>query len=230
MKCILCKQEFIQELSFKQLLFSFQKARQSNLCNFCKRKFVQLTGPRCQYCGKESSATVCKDCLFWQEVYHDQILINHPYYRYNHAFHDLMVNYKRYGDYKIRKVLQELIYEPIAEFDFDYFVPIPTSKEHRKIRRFDTIQGIFADLVPLTPILLKMDKMGAQGERNKEERLMARQSFFVDKSKLIQDNIRQGSFLLLDDIYTTGRTLYHARDSLQAALPNARIESFSICH
>ncbi|MCT7819680.1 MAG: ComF family protein, partial [Lactobacillus crispatus] len=31
-------------------------------------------------------------------------------------------------------------------------------------------------------------------------------------------------------IYTTGRTLYHARDRLQQGFPEMKIESFSICH
>ncbi|MDN6023416.1 MAG: ComF family protein, partial [Lactobacillus sp.] len=35
--------------------------------------------------------------------------------------------------------------------------------------------------------------------------------------------------LLLDDIYTTGRTLYHARDCLTSSFPGMHIESFSIC-
>lgn len=230
MKCILCRQEFLQELSFKDLLFSLKARQKSHLCNFCKRKFQLLSDSRCKICAKESRTEICEDCQFWQKCYQDRLLVNHAYYRYNHAFHDLMVNYKRYGDYEIRKIIQELISNQLLELTFDYYVPIPTSKEHQAKRRFDTITGIFADLVDLTPILLKKERMGAQGLRNKEQRLAAGQSFFVDQQRIIKDNISQGSFLLLDDIYTTGRTLYHARDSLQAAIPKARIESFSICH
>ncbi|EEJ75861.1 hypothetical protein HMPREF0492_1017 [Lactobacillus acidophilus ATCC 4796] len=33
----------------------------------------------------------------------------------------------------------------------------------------------------------------------------------------------------MDDIYTTGRTLYHARDCLRQDFPELQIESFSIC-
>nr|WP_265486564.1 ComF family protein [Lactobacillus sp. PV012] len=164
---------------------------------------------------------ICQDCKKWQESYKDKVLINQACYEYNRAFHDLMVNYKRYGDYVLRKVLAELVYDKVPQAD--YYVPIPTSLDHRKKRKYDTIYEIFNSLVPLTPLLTKLNTEEAQGEKSKKERMMANQSFEAIEGVKIE-----GQVVLLDDIYTTGRTLYHARDALIKKYPNLEIKSFTI--
>ena len=112
---------------------------------------------------------------------------------------------------------------------YDYYVPVPTSPEHQMRRQFDTISAIYGDILPLTPVLIKKEGSHAQGEKNKEERLKTPQGFLIDKNINIRENIQTGKVLILDDIYTTGRTLYHARDCLKEAFPGMQIESFSIC-
>lgn len=231
--CLLCKQFFAAEINLIEL-FSPKRTVSSVLCHQCKKKFPRLGGQRCQLCDKElKKGEICQDCKQWQLLYHGQGLKNHAIYRYSPAFHDLMVNYKRYGDYCLKDVLQALIQTEIIkikQMNFDYYVPVPTSPEHRARRKFDTVAGIFEGLLPLTKVLIKESGTSAQGEKSKNERLLTKQSFLIDKEMVFKDNIRNRRFLLLDDIYTTGRTLYHARDKLLECFPQAKIESFSICH
>ena len=131
-----------------------------------------------------------------------------------------MVRYKRYGDYILCHVLVELIDNlPVA----DYYVPVPSSPSHLERRGFDTIRSIYQNLVPLTNLLIKNDNEKAQGEKNRNERLLTKQTFLAIK----KENIN-GKILLLDDIYTTGRTLYHARDALLEVYSNCEINSFTI--
>ncbi|RVU70284.1 MULTISPECIES: ComF family protein [Lactobacillus] len=227
--CLLCQQVFIPELSWIEL-FSLKKAGQHKFCTQCMKKFEKLTKIRCRYCDKNlSTEGVCRDCQNWTKIYPHKLLKHHALYRYNDSFHDLMVNYKRYGDYALREVLQALCAKELAKLKFDCYIPIPTSPEHQATRQFDTISAIFAELVPLTPLLKKYEKSGAQGEKNKQERLLSPQAFYLETDQHLADNISQGRILLLDDIYTTGRTLYHARDKVLEEFPDAQIESFSIC-
>lgn len=67
------------------------------------------------------------DCKNWQKKYSNNLLHNYALYHYNSTFHDLMVDYKRRGDYALREVLQELCYEYLHKTKYDYYVPIPTS-------------------------------------------------------------------------------------------------------
>ena len=131
-----------------------------------------------------------------------------------------MVRYKRYGDYILCHVLVELIDQLPAA---DYYVPVPSSPSHLEKRGFDTVCAIYQKLVPLTKLLVKADTEKAQGEKNREERLLTKQTFSAIDNKNVS-----GKILLLDDIYTTGRTLYHARDALLEVYPNCKINSFTI--
>lgn len=220
--CLLCNSEFKAKINY-QKLFSLQKERDTVLCLNCKQTFQQLPKDRCQLCCQAMAAgdkKFCLDCRYWQQVYAQNTMQNDALYRYNDAFRDLMVRYKRYGDYILCQVLAELVASlPSA----DFYVPLPTSPEHQQKRKFDTISAIFEQLVPLTYALEKNDQGGAQGEKNRQQRLATQQTFQV-KSKITL----KGEVLLLDDIYTTGRTMYHARDALQTAFPDLKIKSFAI--
>lgn len=226
-KCLLCGQSFVPQISLRQV-FLLQKMPAQSICFHCVTKFRRLSSQRCQICSKElASGQICPDCWEWKRKYADKLLKNYSVFKYNDAFHDLMVNYKRYGDFVLRKVLQELCWQELTALKADFYVPVPTSPEHIKQRQFDTIRAIYGEIVPLTLILSKEAGTSAQGEKTRKQRLLSKQSFFVNKKLNIDLNLQK--ILLLDDIYTTGRTLYHARDALLTAFPKAKVASFSIC-
>lgn len=219
-KCLLCKYNFKRQINY-EIIFSFVKSKEKYACSDCLQKFVKKKGIVCSGCNKEiNKKGLCSDCIKWQQKYAGNILDNKAIYQYNKAFHDLMVQYKRYGDYVLSYVLAELVNSlPKA----DYYVPIPSSPSHLRKRGFETIASIYQKFVPLTDLLVKADTEKAQGEKNRQERLLTKQTF----SAIINKNVR-GKILLLDDIYTTGRTLYHARDAVLEAYPNCKINSFTI--
>ncbi|MDF7672355.1 ComF family protein [Lactobacillus sp. ESL0701] len=227
--CLLCGQQFAPAISLRQV-FSWQKVHVQRICPRCRAKFQSLPDRKCPVCAGELAPNgVCLNCRTWRKIYGSKLLHHYAVLRYNDAAHDLMVNYKRYGDYVLRAVLQELCDQELKQVKADYYVPIPTSVAHLEKRQFDTISAIYDEIVPLTPILLKSGDYGAQGSKNRTERLKSGQTFGVNHDLALDFNqLNQRKILLLDDIYTTGRTLYHARDALSAVFPAARIESFSI--
>lgn len=221
MICMWCQQKFIPSIQPWQLFV--KRSQLDQLCRNCQRKFLKLGKQRCPQCGRaQTDSKKCLDCQSWERLYQGKTLVNHAQWHYNAGFHDLMVAYKRYGDYELRPVLRSLA-KSVQDLAADYYVPVPTSPEHLAKRQFDTVEAIFATLVPLTHVLAKASGTSPQGEKNRQERLQAKQSFFV-KSKMALS----GKILILDDIYTTGRTLYHARDALLAAYPDCQISSFTI--
>lgn len=223
MKCVWCQQKFVPRIIPWQL-FARTNQTLNVICSSCQRKFSRLGKQRCQQCGRESSsAQPCPDCQAWRQIYGKQILVNQAEWKYNRGLHDLMVAYKRYGDYELWPILRQLA-QPVQKLSADYFVPVPSSPEHLTRRQFDTVAAAFSKLVPLTHALAKSAGTAPQGEKTRTQRLQTRQSFFVKPG---QQQLT-GKIVLLDDIYTTGRTLYHARDALQLAFPDAQISSFTI--
>lgn len=181
-QCLLCDQEFIVPIMFHQI-FSLTKLSPSQLCAHCLSKFEKLNKISCPICSKNTEeAKICADCQLWQEKYQGNLLKNIALYRYNNYFHDLMVAYKRYGDFELHHVLKELCQSYVRKLPADLYVPIPTSPEHQAQRKFDTVSAIFEGIVPLTPILKKKSGSKAQGEKNRQERLMSAQSFLIDKN------------------------------------------------
>ena len=94
-QCLLCEQEFIPPIKFAQI-FSLKNFRQPKICFHCLNQFEKLTGNRCSVCSKMmEQGIICSDCKKWQKIYQGEVLHNSALYRYNSAFHDLMVAYKR---------------------------------------------------------------------------------------------------------------------------------------
>lgn len=227
--CLLCGQNFVSPIYFSQV-FSLKKVNSKRICENCLANFELLTQTRCQICSKNlKQEGICADCKIWHEKYNGKIMKNHSVYRYNGYFRDLMVQYKRYGDYILKDVLQDLCVQKVQKIKADLYIPVPTSPEHRHRRQFDTISAIYSEILPLTHVLEKAEGSHAQGEKNKAERLKTPQGFLLAKNPQIKENINIRKILLLDDIYTTGRTLYHARDKVLEVFPDSQIESFSIC-
>lgn len=223
MICAWCQQKFVPRIIPWQL-FVKNSCHDDLICPRCQRRFEPLGKRRCPQCGREQlSNEKCGDCRLWQQEYGEHVLTNRAQWHYNRGFHDLMVAYKRYGDYELWPVLQQLA-RPVQQIKADYYVPIPTSPEHLARRQFDTIEAIFSQLVPLTRALAKSAGTSPQGEKTRAQRLQTKQSFFVKSDQ----PALTGKVILLDDIYTTGRTLYHARDALQTAFPACQIGSFTI--
>lgn len=223
MRCYFCGNQFLPALNFYKLLNPLSESVDI-LCLDCRNSFSYLE-KGCKYCQKPETNKICQDCQIWQKKY--QVLLkNQAIYAYDVQFYNAMRLYKRYGDYQVGKALAALIRTRVP-LGFDYYIPIPTSKSHIKKRGFDTIYEIFRDLVPLCPILKKYDLKISQGELNRQERLVTPQSFYLEKKTKQQLN-PNGKVLLLDDIYTTGRTLYHARDAIWQLYPDIHVESFTI--
>lgn len=220
-KCLICNQEIVSEINLLNL-FSFKKISQRMLCIDCQKSFRKIDQNHCPQCYRQQDSTeICFDCTRWRQ--NEQIVLkNYAIYQYNDSMHDLIKSYKRYGDYCLCKVFQQLLFENGVPQNFDYFIPIATDPSHVQNRGFDTIKEIFEPIFPLTNCLEKQSGVVAQSQKNRRERMETPQTFNCKSNQL------SGKILLLDDLYTTGRTLYHARNAILAKNPNCQISSFTI--
>ncbi|WP_225427018.1 ComF family protein [Companilactobacillus kedongensis] len=90
---------------------------------------------------------------------------------------------------------------------------IPASKGHKDARGFDPVWEMYHKVFDLKPLLLKIDADKPQAQKNRDERLKTPQTFSCITDEVYPSQTR---VLIVDDIYTTGRTILHAKTALKA--------------
>lgn len=220
MKCLLCHQIIIDNPSLFELFINLRPIGKS-VCEFCFSKFEPIRKKSCRYCGKTTDKNVCEDCQYWKKYFHS--FVKHTaLYQYNQAMHDYFRSYKRKGDYQLAEVFASEIRYTKYFKKFDLITYIPSTAEHLETRKFNPVQVLFHQL-PLQNVLEVIHDTGPQAQKNRLQRLQTPQKFAVTKNL---DRYRR--ILIVDDIYTTGRTLNLARSAILQQNQNCQIETFSL--
>ena len=209
MKCLSCGNKIMNNLKIKEI-FGFKEIIPNYICDLCRSQLAPLAGrDNCPRCFKPEIGKICSDCLIWQDKY--QVINCHQaLFEYNQFIHSYFKLYKRYGDVLLAKLFYQDIKGWSLQNHFDVVTYIPASKSHFQARGFDPVYELYAEIFDLQPLLNKVDADKPQAQKNRLERLRTPQTFSaLPKLQQIQKDQR---ILILDDIYTTGRTLMHAHD------------------
>ncbi|AKP68205.1 ComF family protein [Companilactobacillus ginsenosidimutans] len=209
--CLNCNQPILQNHSLKDIIFCTQPP-DDNLCGFCRQQLSQLKNfPHCRYCYKTSTSDICSDCENWREKY--KIFNQHfAIFGYNQFIHDYFKKYKRYGDVLLARLFISDLKKWARCHEFDVVTYIPSSDSHYIERGFDPVYELYKDVFPLTKVFQKVDADKPQAQKNKMERMLTPQTF-----RIVNDFPKKSlnlKILIVDDIYTTGRTVLHARQLL----------------
>lgn len=224
-KCILCQTQIQEPLDLARFLRIGVPncTGQRHTCSQCLAKFTPIGATKCPTCGRaQENNEQCFDCQRWQQA-ETALLENQALYQYDTAMSELMWQFKHYGDYELCWVFQDLLKQTQLPTGYDYYVPLPTDPKHDTERQFNTVTSIFEQSFPFTLLLRKLPLTKAQSQKNRQERMQTPQSFQYVGEKPVS-----GKILLLDDLYTTGRTLYHARNAMISACPDCTIKSFCL--
>ena len=195
MKCLLCN-DWIESVPKLRDLITFNQ-REEYSCVSCKNQFKKLSKERCQNCNKELHRDTCIDCKLWMKK--GYIPKHLAIYRYEENMKDYFSRYKFMGDYCLRKIFQK-----------GYaIVPVPLSEKRLVERGFNQVEGLIEG-IPYQDIFEKRD-IEKQSSKTREERLSQDNAFCLKKGIDVPDKI-----IIVDDIYTTGSTLYQMVQLLEA--------------
>lgn len=146
-------------------------------------------------------------------------------YRYNDGFQEWIEQYKYRGDYQLRYTFYNDLKRYFKDKRNLLVIPIPLSDEKQRKRGFNQVEAILdATNIKYQRILLKKNDTAPQAKKSRYERLKMLQPFSLHIDGKI---IEHQEIILVDDIYTTGRTLFYAAECLLPYHPK-KIMTFSL--
>lgn len=205
--CLLCHKEIAESIKMFDLFFIKKPSYQ--ICSTCEVEFQQLDVQKeqCQRCCKESTEAICSDCRYWENK--GGIVDHQALYAYNEKMQEYFSCYKFQGDYLLRHVFAKQIREALSVYQGFTFVPVPISDKRLEERGFNQVEGLLdAASLPYQSILRKKHSQ-RQSELNRAERLQQVHPFFIQETASVPNQI-----LIVDDIYTTGSSLFAAKELL----------------
>lgn len=212
--CINCQNPLKQDLSFADI-FAWRSLDQEMICQDCKAQFEQVDPETsCPHCSKKNGGGLCSDCQDWLKTYPEIKGSHRSLYHYNDFAKEWMAQFKMRGDVRYGLVFGKTLKALIEKDYLDHvIVPVPSSAKSLKDRGFNQIDVILSVLqMEYTHLLENTSQGQKQSQKSRADRLQTSQPF----SLVPGYDIRGLKLLIIDDIYTTGRTLHHIKALLHS--------------
>ncbi len=228
MNCLLCNRVIRSAWPLGFLLLP-QKYQMVPTCEQCLSTFQKIEAAKsCPVCGRtQSSTNLCHDCQKWQ-VKSNYVFHNQALYTYNAAMKQYMHDYKFQGDYRLRHVFcQQFEMFIKAQKPSDFVVPLPIDEQTWQTRGFNQVIGLIGDLAVTNLLVMHRKKdEKRQSQKKRQDRLRTINHFQIAENW--QPKVKNKKILLVDDVYTTGRTMRHAAETLYTAGAGL-VECITLC-
>lgn len=212
--CLKCGQPVGIDVTLKMLL-DFSPLQKPVLCAACRDRFTVID-PKfaCPFCGRMmENRVVCGDCECWGDG--DQFQ-NRALYVYDEALKEYFSDYKFRGDYRLRLMFSRELEIAVKAAKCDLVTVVPVTAETMANRGFNQVAGMLGGC-PVTQTLATIEtkKITRQSERDRKARMLSVQPF--KRLPDLGQRLVGQRVLVVDDVYTTGRTIRHAANLLRQA-------------
>ena len=193
------------------------------LCPECEKKLYSNICVVCYVCSKEAgpgeqAPYLCGDCRFKKEPSLKSLSVGKYDGILKNLIHQLKYSLRQNVSITLGKVLLDFLKIQNLDIDkYDAVIPMPISKVKRRERGFnqtELISRLFADYYNVTinkKILVRRYNPKPQVALSRRERLINPQDSFSLNKKY---DVSGKSFILVDDVRSTGSTMYFASKML----------------
>ncbi len=215
--CGLCGANIRRALSIG-FIFSYQAEEEAAACAACLKQFEPLEKHTlCPGCSRpQETERLCQDCLKWSDRYRAFAPNHQAIFAYNEMARAFMNRFKFQGDVVLGQVFKEVLAEKLHSFKQTHtIVPVPMSQRAEETRGFNQVEVLLrAANISYEQRLIHIGQEAKQSSKTREERLQTKLPFaFAAQAE--EREASEKPFLIVDDVYTTGRTLYYARELLE---------------
>lgn len=221
--CLFCNKEISMPLSLS-FIFSFKKLRQPLVCNSCLKAFNPIDlKSACSGCARtKRNTSLCSDCEKWKARYPELKLNHKALFTYNELAKEYMKQLKFQGDLVLAQLFNEKINQTLKSYQkTHHIVPIPISKESMQARGFNQVKLMLEKSeINYENWLSHIGDGQRQASKNRKERLQSKQFLIIALEPSEFEKINK-PILIVDDVYTTGRTILHAKKAFHHFNRNA---------
>ena len=193
------------------------------LCDTCRAGLIRITGPVCHYCGTPLPGSLlenlarCSSCRDHPPV----PLIRRSWGLYEGDLRELIHLYKFQPLKRLAWPLSQMLFQGLeagfSDLQFDWIVPVPSHPARVRERGFDAV-GLLAKRlseqtgIPVCSGVSRSRRTAPQlGLGRVERALNVKGAFHIRDGRI---RVR-GSLLIVDDILTTGTTVFELASALQ---------------
>lgn len=193
-------------------------------CLLCGRELQGHTGWQ-ELLKKSLPKTICQRCeAQFEKVVQQNELNVMTLYHYNDAMKDYIHRYKFLHDILLAHVFNIALHAQLKN-EKRLIIPIPMHEQGLKRRTFAQVDELLkAAHIPFQHHLTKQTDE-QQSKKTRAQRLETAQLFRVNDPNAIKDK----DILLIDDIYTTGTSMQHAKNALLEAGAHT-VNGFALIH
>lgn len=185
------------------------------ICHLCDSKLEKVSSiSKCERCNGSSEHKLCTDCINWDHSYdmNRPLIKNHSIYKYNSFLKDIISRWKYRGDYILADMFKSIV---IKQFNKKFaqkkdalIVPIPLSDNRLQERGFNQATQLASFITSTISNVLIRTHAEKQAKKSRQERLSRENPFTCEVAIDLP-------VILIDDIYTTGATVYAAAETLK---------------
>ena len=198
--------------------------RRGDICGECQGKIKPVVGPVCMKCGKplEEEVEYCFDCRTKKHLYQQGISVfayrdmAPSIYRFKYGGRqEYAVFFGRCMAWKLEGLLKQWKAEAL--------VPVPIHPSRRRQRGYNQAELLAKEISARTGVPVRCDIVARRKKTAPQKGLddIQRQNNLKRAFKILKNDVKLNTIVIIDDIYTTGSTV----DAMTATLQTAGVKN-----